>query len=211
MKYKHIIWDWNGTLIDDNWLCVEVLNALLKKYHKPPTTFETYRRQFGFPIADYYEGLGFDFSVESYDEVADEYIAHYTGRQRECRLHAGIPQVLVACADRGFAQSVLSAYHQDLLRAVITDFGIAGHFAHLSGRQDHYAGSKIDAGQTLLRRLSCDPREAVLIGDTTHDHEVSRALGCDCLLLGYGHQHPDRLHDCGVPVLDSARAVMDFL
>ena len=27
--YKHAIWDWNGTLLNDTWLCVEVLNGLL--------------------------------------------------------------------------------------------------------------------------------------------------------------------------------------
>ena len=28
-KYTHIIWDWNGTLLDDAWLCVDVMNGML--------------------------------------------------------------------------------------------------------------------------------------------------------------------------------------
>ena len=24
----HVLWDWNGTLLDDAWLCVEVVNRL---------------------------------------------------------------------------------------------------------------------------------------------------------------------------------------
>ena len=30
MKYKHIVWDWNGTLLDDRWLCIEAINFVLK-------------------------------------------------------------------------------------------------------------------------------------------------------------------------------------
>ena len=30
-KYGHIIWDFNGTLMDDAWLCIEVMNEMLSR------------------------------------------------------------------------------------------------------------------------------------------------------------------------------------
>ena len=65
MKYKHILWDWNGTLLDDRWLCVESINKILKKRKMPPILEKTYRKTFCFPVMKYYESLGFDFIVLS--------------------------------------------------------------------------------------------------------------------------------------------------
>ena len=31
LNKKHVIFDWNGTLIDDAWIFVDILNALLIK------------------------------------------------------------------------------------------------------------------------------------------------------------------------------------
>ena len=41
-KYRHIIWDWNGTLLDDAWLCVEILNEILRRRNEQPVTHERY-------------------------------------------------------------------------------------------------------------------------------------------------------------------------
>ena len=54
-QYKHILWDWNGTLLDDSWLCVEVLNDLLKEQGKDPISLKTYRNHFNFPVIHFYK------------------------------------------------------------------------------------------------------------------------------------------------------------
>ncbi|GAH94581.1 unnamed protein product [marine sediment metagenome] len=38
-KYKHVIWDWNGTLINDVWLVVDIMNKMLKKRNLPKDKF----------------------------------------------------------------------------------------------------------------------------------------------------------------------------
>ena len=208
--YRHIIWDWNGTLIDDSEACAQVLNAVLAKYGKSLTTFAQYRQTFGFPIADFYEGLGFDFAKESYDQLADDYIEIYAQRQLDCKLHDGVTDVLQACRDRGLSQSILSACHQTMLAEAIGRLQIAHFFTRAIGRQDYHAKSKIQLGRVLLEDLGIPAEQVLIIGDTLHDFEVARDLGTQCLLVGNGHQHPDRLQHCGVPVLASIHEVMDW-
>ena len=77
MKYKHIIWDWNGTLLDDRWLCVEGINKGLIKRKLAPITEEKYRQVFTFPVKKYYMRLGFNFDKESFEIAGDEFIAYY--------------------------------------------------------------------------------------------------------------------------------------
>ena len=62
MKYKHIIWDWNGTLLNDRWVCVNGINNCLKKRGLSSISEETYKSIFTFPVKDYYKKLGFDFN-----------------------------------------------------------------------------------------------------------------------------------------------------
>ncbi len=63
MRTECLIWDWNGTLLDDVTLCNDCLNQLLEA-HGYPQRYDRagYRELFGFPIEDYYRCAGFDFS-----------------------------------------------------------------------------------------------------------------------------------------------------
>ena len=54
MRYKHIIWDWNGTLLDDRWLCIEAINKTLTKRNMNTITDNEYVELFCFPVKDYY-------------------------------------------------------------------------------------------------------------------------------------------------------------
>ncbi len=198
---QHIIWDWNGTLINDSWVCVEILNTLLLQYGKATTTHDTYLKEFGFPVAAYYEHLGFDFSVDPFDTIADEYIAQYSTRQYECDLYDGTNTVLKTLQQAHIPQSILSAYHQDYLTEAVTRFQVDQFFEHIKGREDHYATSKVDAGQDLIGKLGLRAEQTLLIGDTLHDLEVAQALGAQCMLISRGHQTADRLAHVTVPVV----------
>ena len=202
-KYRHIIWDWNGTLLDDAETCVEVLNELLCRRGKSPVTYEQYRELFDFPVKDYYIRLGFDFNAESFDEIAHEYIDSYRQKQLTCSLHDGAVDALESCRELGLSQSILSAYQQDLLEEVTQYFNIQDFFIKLVGRDDLYAHSKTDNGIELLAQLGLSGEQILLIGDTIHDYEVAEAMSVDCVLIANGHQRHQRLQDCGATILGS--------
>ena len=206
---RHIIWDWNGTLINDSWVCVEILNTLLLQYGKETTTHDTYLKEFGFPVAAYYEHLGFDFSVDPFDTIADEYIDRYSTRQYECDLYEGADTVLEALNRIQVPQSILSAYHQDYLTEAVTKFKVSHFFQHIKGREDHYATSKVEAGHDLIGRLGLRAEQTLLIGDTLHDLEVANALGTQCILISRGHQTADRLANANVLVVDDISQIPD--
>ncbi len=211
IRYRHLIWDWNGTLLDDVHTCVEVLNTLCRQYQKNPTTYEFYRQEFDFPVEGFYQILGFDFSQESYQQVAEDYIALYTQRQQACPLHNHAQATLQQCRDLGLSQSILSAYHQSLLHEIVHHFGIADYFDHIAGLSDLHAKSKVQVGQELIQQINIDPNKILLIGDTTHDYEVAQALGTDCILIHQGHQTPERLEACNTTVLDGLDQIPTWL
>ena len=59
MKYESIIWDWNGTLLNDVGTAIDSINYLLKDRKLSPLTLDRYLEVFTFPVQNYYEQIGF--------------------------------------------------------------------------------------------------------------------------------------------------------
>lgn len=210
-RIAHVIWDWNGTLLDDAELCVSVMNDVLARRRLPPLTAERYAHQFRFPVRDYYQELGFDFERESFERIGTEFIEGYAAREASCELRVDARSTLEHVAARGLRQSVLSASQQARLEHQARRLSVHAHFEALVGLDDHYAASKVEVGLRWMERSGVDPRLTVLVGDTDHDVEVARALGVHCLLVPSGHQSHARLASCGVEVLPTLAALLDAL
>ncbi len=202
-KYRHIVWDWNGTLLDDVDIVVDVMNGLLSRRRLPLLDNVQYRELFCFPVRDYYSAVGLNLEVEPFPSLAEEWVAGFEGRWREARLHAEAKSVIGTLAAGGITHSVLSAGERTLVREQAEFFGVAHLFADLVGVADHHARGKVGAGQSWLATQPFSGREVLLVGDTDHDWEVGVALGVDVVLIDDGHQSRARLERCGVPVFDS--------
>ena len=187
--YRHIIWDWNGTLIDDLDYCIGLMNGLLAKRNLTLLDRARYHEVFDFPVRDYYARLGFDPAVDSFERLSVEFIAAYDARRWDCPLQAAAPATLAAARAAGFTQSLLSAYRHDTLLEIVGHFGLTDFFTQLAGLDNIYAHSKAGLGRAQLAALGLPPAEIVLIGDTRHDLEVARELGVGCVLVAAGH-HP---------------------
>ena len=203
MKRVTIVWDWNGTLLNDVNLNCAIMNRMLRKRGKAPVpSLEEYRRIFGFPIKDYYERAGFDFGEENYETVADEYMALYRRDSMECRLFPGTRQVLSDFKHSGVRQVILSASQQDCLLEQIDRLKIRGAFDEVLALNHCLAYSKAELAEEWMEQNRLYGEDLLFIGDTLHDYEVSRRVGAPCLLVAAGHQDKERLLACGCPVTD---------
>ena len=209
-KYKHIIWDWNGTLINDIWLVVEIMNKMLKKRNMPGIDSKKYREIFDFPVIDYYAKLGFNFSKESFEELTVEFISEYYTRFNECKLFNEVEEVLKKIRDMGIPQSILSASKEDVLIEKIKYYGIDKYFCRIMGLENHYAESKVERGKKWIDELNLNPQDVLLMGDTAHDYDVSKHIGCDCLLIANGHYSYERLAKLGVDVIGTLKEMIQI-
>ena len=114
-QYKHIIWDWNGTLLDDAWLFVDIMNGVLENRNMDTITVKKYRKIFGFPIEEYYKKLGFDIEKESFYESGLEFIRAYEKRRYEADLYPMVNFILSKLVSMKIHHYIISAQHQILL------------------------------------------------------------------------------------------------
>ena len=211
MKYRHIIWDWNGTLLNDVWLCVDMMNRVLRENDLPEITTDEYKKVFDFPVKRYYEKLGFDFNKVSFEKVGTDFIRYYNERHYECELQPGAVEALAGLKKTGVGLSLLSAREESDLLLELKNREVFHFFDRVSGLNDHYADGKTENGKKLIRDLGLKHHEVVFIGDTLHDAEVADSIGADCILIARGHHNPERLVEAGVPVFDSIEQVLSML
>lgn len=74
--YKHIIWEWNETLLDDVQACVDAINCMLEQRQLPSLSRQRYRDIFDFPVKGCYKTLGFDMPNEDWDSMTRELHHH---------------------------------------------------------------------------------------------------------------------------------------
>ena len=198
---QSIIWDWNGTLLNDLDFCISTINQLLEKRNLKLLDRGTYKEIFSFPVKDYYAAIGFDFSKEDFAIPAREFIDLYDNGVGSCSLHPSATEVLTWFQKKGIRQFVLSAMKHNMLEQTLKQQGIFNFFEGVAGLNDHYAVSKIERGEELISQFGIKKENATIIGDTIHDFEVAEQLGIDCILIADGHQSEERLKSTGVKVL----------
>lgn len=203
MKFKHIIWDFNGTIIDDVSLGVDVFNALRREYGLAAVTKNEYVENFKIPVIKFYEETGFDFTKISFREVGEKFVKLYSARRFECPLTCGVREAFGEFSEMGVKQSVLSAYENGLLNEAINHYGIARFFARVDGLNNIDAGSKIELGKRHVAKLGIETSKIIMIGDTPHDKEVADAMGVSCALVACGHTTRQKLEKLGVPVFEN--------
>jgi len=211
MKFKHIIWDWNGTLVDDTWLFVDIMNGVLKNRNLSPITLQSYRDIFDFPVKDYYIKLGFNFAEEPFESSGLDFIKIYDNRKFEPKLFHDTLPTLNILKNLGYTHSILSAQNTTTLQQSVKFYNLHNIFDHINGLDDHYAIGKIEQGKNLIQNLNYNKNEIIMIGDTKHDYEVSQAIGVSCFLIDRGHNSTERLKSKQDSVFSSFSNVLEEL
>jgi phosphoglycolate phosphatase len=205
MKASHIIWDWNGTLLDDTQACVNSINVLLSKRGVPTIDVPRYRDIFGFPVIDFYRRINFPLASEDWNLVAREFHDVFLA-DTTFKLQSSTVETLKRIQSLDIGQSILSASEQSILDQMLAGYGIRSFFTHVCGVNNLYGDSKIAIGHQLLARVTLPKESVVIVGETLHDVEVAHALGVSCVLIAQGHQSRIRLEQAGVPVFDDMDA-----
>jgi len=208
---KTIIWDWNGTLLDDAKICLAAINQMLRRRNLKELNLEKYREVFTFPVIDYYREVGFDFEKEEWELVAMEFISLYLNSLSACNLTPFAVETLKAFTNKGYRQAIISAMQHDALLKSVSELGIYNYFDYIGGIGDHYGGGKVDNAQNYFSIAGLDPQQVTLVGDTLHDSDVASELKCKCILVTTGHQSYSRLLKSKLPVIKNLSEIESVL
>ena len=206
--FKYILFDWNGTLIDDLQMNLDIEDYLLSKRNLPLLeSKEFYLENFGFPIKDFYELCGFDFKKESYSEIAEEYGIEYKKRIKDTKLFDDVIPSLEKLKNSGYKLLIVSATEHNTLVSQVESYGIGEYFEKVIGTENNLGKSKVQAALDWFGKQNIKSENVIFVGDTVHDSETAKAIGCECFLVPRGHNSKRRLEKTGAQIFSSLEEI----
>lgn len=182
-----ILWDWNGTLVADVPHVVNMNNLTLEQFGYRHTSEEEYRAKFRHPVHEYYYDLG--VTAEDFPKIAKVWNKAYVDGFDCVPLTEGAAEAVRRFKEAGHKQVIISASQVDQLRAQVEHFTeLRGMFDEVLGLNNQLAVSKVHLAVDYLARTGEKAEDCVFLGDTTHDAETAKAIGCRCFLIEGGHQ-----------------------
>jgi phosphoglycolate phosphatase-like HAD superfamily hydrolase len=201
----HLVWDWNGTLLDDIDAVIGATNAAFAEVDLAPVTLEQYREMYCVPIPLFYERLLGRLPTEAeWERMDGVFHRHYAERRVGCGLTEGVEELLVQWQLAGRSQSLLSMYGHEELVPVVRGYGIERHFVRVDGRTGPSGGSKAQHMERHFAALDgISPEHTVIIGDAVDDAVAAAHVGARAVLYTGGSHSRASLEAADVPVVDT--------
>ena len=206
---KTILWDFNGTVMDDKGASVGAVNAMLARRGLPLIEEEWYPKHLVMPLEQFYSDVGLDMQKERIEVVSEEF-------QAECRnfprpVFPEVLETLERFRQKGLRQLLFSSLHHDILTRQAEERGITRYFEGIVGRQDRSLGGKEKAAEAYFAAHNIKAEEVLVVGDLVTDYDMAHYLGCPCALIEKGHQHRDILSKTEAYILHDASELEQLL
>lgn len=197
----HVVWDWNGTLLDDLPIVVEAANVSLGIRDQGPITVDDYRNHFTRPIRNFYDALfGRAVTDDEWQALNSRFHEEYRLRAERARLTVDAHDALDSVEGLGWSQSLLSMSSHSALMEVVEAKQVLSRFLRVDGLRGEAGGLKEEHLRTHLEMMSVSARDAFVVGDTPDDHAAAVAVGARPILYDGGSHHLHTLETLGAPI-----------
>ena len=203
-----IIFDFNGTLLDDFKLTYDIEKEIFKSYGLKGFSKKRCKDTFINPINKYYDALGLNEKDYNYKEMNSRFFEEYLKRwKEESYLFKNEKEVLIDLKARGFRLYILSATEINLLKEQLEYLGIIDLFTDFIAASNKESKSKIEFGKEFIKKHGLNKDNSLLIGDTLHDFESAEAFNIDSIYFTKGHNSKKRLKTLNKPLVNSYKKI----
>ncbi len=205
---RHVIWDWNGTLVDDLPVVVAAVNVSLAAIGEGRIDADDYRDFYTRPVRLFYDGL-LDRGVtdDEWATIDRTFHEEYVNTLHQVQLTKDAKAAVSAVTAVGATQSILSMWwHRDLVPEV-RRHGLDAAMVRVDGNTEDAGESKARLLEIHLDNLAANGT-AIMIGDAIDDAKAAIEIGIPVVLYDGGSHHRDTLEVAGVPIADSLLAAV---
>jgi len=216
MKFKAVLFDLDGTLLDTLDDLADSMNASMRRFGFPPKPAETYRYLVGDGLVNLVSrALPVDHRDEStVDEVIraqwDEYSRNWANKTRP---YEGIPELLDALQARGIILCIFSNKPDDFTRMIVQRFLPNWKFAVIRGQREDTPIKPDPAGANeIALQIGVDNAEFLYVGDSNTDMRTAKAAGMFAVGVLWGFRPKEELISAGAKALIARPAdLLNFL
>lgn len=203
MKQMHVIWDWNGTLLDDFAITARITIETLADLGRAGVTETEIRHHYQRPLSRYFGALfGRDATADELRHLGDTYVRRYEPAMHDLPLASDAVEALQTLAPLA-TQSLLSMAPHIQLTPLVEHHGLSGYFTMVEGFTGDGHPSKVESLSAHCSKLGVAPANGWMIGDTVDDFDAANRLGLRTVLVTTGMQARQALEATGSPVVDT--------
>jgi phosphoglycolate phosphatase len=196
LKYRLIVFDWDGTIIDSPAAIAECIRASCGELGLEVPDRERASHVIGMGMQQLMRAVAPALPAERYPEFIAAYRRHFLRCEASLQVFSGMRELL---AELSAASSlgIATAKSRRGLERALDATGLRPHFRASRCADETHPKPHPAMLLELLQETGTDAQSALMIGDTTHDLEMARAAGVDALAVAYG-AHPEAgLRACG--------------
>lgn len=185
MKYKHIVFDIDGTLTDTDYAVLTSLKDLLKRRQGKEYTLEALTFVKGIPGVVAFAQLGIE--EKDYDAVMCEWETGMRAMNDTITVYEGAEELLEALRSEGVGLGIATSKTRDQYNKDFCRFEIARYF-DFSITCEETDDPKPGAGplKAYMKATGAKPEEMLYIGDSVYDSMCAGAAGVDFALATWG-------------------------
>lgn len=194
-----VVFDWNGTLLDDTQAVLYADNTVLRRWGGQAVDFSTFQETVCIPKSEFFIARGCDRAViiNEANKVAALANSTYEAQAKNCKLRNGALELLNWLNKGGVTQTILSNHNIPAIQFQLTRFGLTSYFDKVLANADP-AGFllKISKQERLQQYLSQEATKfdrVVIVGDSTEEIEIAHRLGLAVVSLEGGIHSKERL------------------
>lgn len=200
----HVVWDWNGTLLDDLHEVVESVNEALRAIGENSITARQYGTHYTRPVRRFYDSLlGRPITDAEWHTLDEVFHDVYRDLVPDIRLAPDALEALQAVLDAGHTQSLLSMLWHHELVPMVDRFGLEPYLRRVEGLRGERGARKegflVQHLASLCDGEGMEPSHVLMIGDALDDADAARAVGTRCVLYDRGTFPRTRIEAAGVP------------
>ena len=186
MSYELVIFDWDGTLMDSTRLIARSLQAACRDVGAPVPSESEALFVIGLNLADTFDRVVPTLDAAGRAALSERYRHHFLASEHEAPVYAGVPEMLAELHGRGRRLAVATGKARRGLARALDATGLRPWFEATRCADEGFAKPHPGMLLMLLELTGVQPRDALMVGDTTHDLELAANAGVDAIAVSYG-------------------------
>lgn len=188
-RFRFVVFDWDGTLADSTGLIAGSIQAACRDIGEPVPDAATARYVIGLGLADMLRHIAPGLAPGRHRDLTVRYRQHFLDGDASIPLFAGVPEMLDDLDAAGCLLGIATGKSRVGLDRAFAQQGIGHRFVATRCADEGFPKPHPDMLLNLMERVGADPRETLMVGDTTHDVELARNAGVAAVAVAYG-AHP---------------------
>ena len=209
MEITHIIWDFNGTVLDDVHMAVAAVNDMLISRGLETTNLEVYKNTLTMPLTEYYKTVG--IYCDDIAGLSVEFRGFCAKHPELAKIADGVKEVIAYAKEKGITNVLMSSlYHPHLIEEV-EKYSVADWFDEIIGLSDRNLGSKQNNALEYIERHKLNANNILFIGDIISDSQMAKSVGGQTILISNGHMSYERCKKQTENTYENIREVIEYI